>query len=139
MDNRSLYTNIYEFLREVITDIVKKPVIHFAIKSSWVNYQKANEVNPTHNHSGQLSLVWYLNIPQVIREEHLHQESNGACRGLIQFLSSFTSEELLFNPKTSDMFIFDSSHRHQVYPFRSDVERVSFSCNIENIEVSGDI
>ena len=37
-------------------------------------------------------------------------------------------------PKTGDIFIFPAELKHTVYPFTSDVERVTMSFNVFDIE-----
>ena len=37
-------------------------------------------------------------------------------------------------PKTKQIYLFPASLRHTVYPFTSDVERVTLSFNVYNIE-----
>jgi len=96
----------------------------------WVNFQNKNEFNPIHNHSGTFSFVWYIDIPDEIRSEWKSTNSNSQVRGCIQFFSSFTNNHIVLNPKTNDLLIFRSSHPHQVYPFESDVTRISISGNI---------
>ena len=39
----------------------KKP--EYLLSALWINYQKANEFNPPHDHDGALSFVIYLGIP----------------------------------------------------------------------------
>jgi len=62
--------------------------------SIWINRQSAGEYNPTHNHTGYLSYVFYPKIPNVIREEHKAQKGNSKTRGLIQFSSERTNTSL---------------------------------------------
>jgi hypothetical protein len=95
----------------------------------WINYQKRTEYNPRHNHTGLLSFIIYIDIPECIREE---SEDNSVYRGLVQFSSSLTNEALFYRPKTYNIFIFESDHYHQVYPFYSDVTRISMSGNIHS-------
>jgi hypothetical protein len=100
----------------------------------WSNYQKKNEYNPLHNHTGVLSFVYYPKIPEEIRQEYKGQTNNFDTRGLIEFVSSrHASDTLVMNPKSGDLFIFVATHRHQVYPFYNDVTRVSVAGNIYGI------
>lgn len=134
LEDRELYTVFYENLREIVSKTIGFEVMSFTFSGMWVNYQKPNEFNPIHNHTGNLSLVWYLDVPQIIRDEYKKSSSNSPSAGLICFLSQFCrNSEMNFNPNTNDLLLFNSLHRHQVYPYRSDVERVSLSANITNI------
>ncbi len=38
----------------------------------WINFQKAGEFNPLHNHAGDLSVVVYVDIPECIALENTH-------------------------------------------------------------------
>lgn len=132
-----LFKQIMQELGTHIERIVDSGDLKFELRDLWVNYQKPNEYNPTHNHGGIFSFVWYLDIPEEIKTENVNQKSNRPTRGLIEFSSEKTNERITFNPSTSDMFIFRSDHVHSVYPFYSNVERISVSGNIVNLEVNG--
>jgi len=99
----------------------------------WVNEMKPNEYNPLHNHNGVLSFVWYLDVPEEIRKECNNQESNTRSRGLIQFISGLSNDQIRINPRTNDVLIFNSLQRHEVYPFYSNNKRISMAGNITKI------
>lgn len=101
--------------------------------SLWLNVMHRYEHNPTHSHDGVFSFVWYLDIPEEIRQECYNQKSNSKTRGTIQFSSNRTNNSLVLNPKTADVFIFESWHTHQVYPFYTDNERYSMAGNVHSI------
>lgn len=105
----------------------EKPNSHEEV---WVNFQKKNEFNPRHQHTGVLSFVMYVSLPEEIREEHKNAKGNTKTRGLIQFSSEFTNDSLNLNPCEGDILIFQSSHMHQVYPFYSDATRITIAGNI---------
>jgi hypothetical protein len=101
------------------------------LDSMWVNYQKATEYNPIHFHtSGEFSFVIYADIPETVRQEHKQSFGNYKSRGLVQFTSQFTNQNMLFNPSRYTILIFESSHLHQVYPFYSNETRITISGNI---------
>lgn len=106
--------------------------VSFSIIDSdlWVNYQKATEYNPTHSHSGEYSFVIYADIPETIRQEHKQSIGTSRRRGLIEFISQFTNNHMMFNPSKYTILIFESSHLHQVYPFYSNETRTSIAGNI---------
>ncbi len=105
------------------------------LDSLWVNFQKQYDFNPPHNHSGSLSFVIYLNIPDELQAEGAEWHGTGPKPGTIIFQYG---EELplipnkrVFMPKKGDIFIFPASLVHMVVPFRTpDVERISVSGNI---------
>ena len=108
----------------------------YYMKAPWINYQKANEYNPPHNHAGDLSFVTYLQVPDEIKEEcELSKDQRkNTGPGTINFnygvdmacnVSSFVRL-----PRVGDIFIFPSWLKHYVNAFKSDVERISVSGNI---------
>ena len=104
------------------------------ITEPWINYQKANEFNPIHSHHGQYSSVLYIDVPEEIAQENKDGKSNMTCRGQIEFI--YSNDQLGSNgthkiiPKTGDILLFDARLKHCVYPFISDVERISMSFNV---------
>ena len=116
-------------------ETIKTP---FEITSSnlWINFQKKNEYNPRHGHSGDLSFVMFLKIPDELKKENEEKQlvHNNRGSGTIKF---HYGENLPFNkhaheelPNEGDMFIFPAWLQHSVTPFFSDVERISVSGNI---------
>ena len=108
----------------------------YYMKAPWINYQKANEYNPPHNHAGDLSFVTYLQVPDEIKEEcELSKDQRkNTGPGTINFnyglempcnVSSFARL-----PRAGDIFIFPAWLKHYVNAFKSDVERISVSGNI---------
>ena len=105
--------------------------VAIGLKDAWVNFQKKYEYNPVHDHSGIFSFVWYLDIPEEIRQEHKNSKGNTLSRGCIEFSSIFkAASRMRLNPQTNDLLIFASQHEHQVYPFYSDNTRISLAGNI---------
>ena len=105
-------------------------------KSLWINYQKANEYNSPHNHTGDLSFVIYLQIPDAIKKEHemAKGQRNNSGPGAINFdfgvqLPCSVNHVNKF-PQVGDIFIFPGWLYHHVHAFKSDVERISVSGNI---------
>jgi|TARA_R110000744_G_scaffold337414_1_gene442646 hypothetical protein len=89
--------------------------------SAWFNDQKDDEYNPAHDHTGVLSGVLYLKIPEYLPSRKHHNAD-----GSIVFISNecktdgiMTNSTLLLSPEVGDLFLFSSSLKHQVYPFRT--------------------
>ena len=105
----------------------------------WINFQKANEFNPVHTHNGTLSAVIYVDIPEELIQEQAHQtvNSNKYSPGKIDFIygeeGNLSTTMHTFSPKTGDILFFPASLKHTVYPFKSDVERISISFNVYDI------
>jgi len=116
----------------------------FLVTNLWCNFQKANEFNPPHDHSGTLSFVIYLKVPEMIQKECAeHQKVKmSAGPGSISFFigdsdrkNSITQNTFL--PMTGDCFIFPAWLKHWVCPFKSDCTRISVSGNVvDNIPLN---
>ena len=107
----------------------------------WLNVQRAGEFNPAHQHNGDLSVVVYIDIPEAIVEENKnrHSEIKTPVAGVIAFIhgdETFWHRSIDHHqPETGDILIFPSSLKHEVYPFKSEVERISMSFNVYDIKI----
>jgi len=109
---------------------------YWYLDTPWINYQRANEYNPPHNHAGHLSFVIYLQVPEELFKEYeeTKDSSNSGGAGVINFQYG---ESLPFNavgyqqmPQEGMILIFPSWLTHHVFAFKSDVERISVSGNV---------
>jgi len=120
------------------------------VEKLWVNFQKKLEYNPLHIHTGLLSFVLFVDVPEVIHSENnIHNtEPNGYISFLHGNLQELTSSEILtkehqdimrlvrpvnqidIKPVSGDILIFPANLSHTVAAFTSDVTRVSVSGNI---------
>ena len=104
---------------------------NFTLTSLWINYMKANEFNPPHDHGSDLSFILYPDVPAELTQENkdfkgtmrgpggvcwLYGEGNRQCISVVHRM-----------PATRDLFIFPASLKHWVFPFKSNVARVSVS------------
>ena len=104
----------------------------FGVEALWFNYMKANEFNPLHSHSGLISGIVMVKVPLEIAEElNTNIETNARCPGHLEFVIGEHIHRIL--PKEGQIYLFPSSVKHQVYPFSSNVERVTMSWNITEI------
>lgn len=112
---------------------------NFYLENLWINRMKKGEYNPEHNHSGDISFVYYLDVP-----EQIHQEQNSGMsvpHGAIYFtygkdvggypMNHFLDPifDYVHIPKQNELLIFPSYLYHTVQQFDSDVERVSIAGN----------
>ena len=103
----------------------------------WVNFMRNGEWNPVHFHAGQISCVIYLSIPDEINEENKVDpsvaKSNQPTAGKIQWTYGeamhFSQTFYTKTPREQDIFLFPADLKHFVYPFKTNAERVSVSCN----------
>ena len=107
---------------------------NFTLTALWINYMKANEFNPPHDHGSDLSFVLYADVPQELIEENKKFEGTMRGPGGISWIYGQGNRQCISvvhrMPATRDLFIFPAGLQHWVFPFRSNVERVSVSGNI---------
>ena len=106
----------------------------------WVNYQKQNEFNPIHNHTGVYSFVIWMKIPYDSKKQNLKDIARGSNNpqiGNFQFvyadiLGRSESHEYRLSPEyEGTMLFFPAELDHLVYPFyECDEDRISISGNI---------
>ena len=110
----------------------------------WVNLQKKYEFNPLHDHTGELSFVYWINIPYDLENEEQTPSSKGKAisHPVFSFVYpdiSSSSPTCLYNisvDKTYEgqMIIFPSYLQHQVTPFyTSDNYRISVAGNLVQV------
>ena len=112
----------------------KKP--EYLLTALWINYQKANDFNPPHDHDGKLSFVTYLSIPEELKKENAAYTGKSCGPGGIQFIYGNGPRDCItiysIFPEENDMFIFPAWLKHWVAPYRSDVTRISVSGNVHD-------
>ena len=114
----------------------RKKITKFEIKNSWVVRQFQNEYNPIHYHSGHISGVGYLKIPNDFGKTVQQDKKNE--NGRISFLHGnrmFNSSSIFsVYPKVGEFWLFPNYLMHTVYPFYGNEERrsVSFNANVDD-------
>ena len=128
----NIFTLYNHALKQWRKDIKEDPKYH--LEKLWCNFQKKNEFNPPHSHSGELSFVIYLKVPEELKEENKKYNGLSAGPGGITFLygqaEDYTIANHSFFPSEGDMYIFPAYLKHWVYPYKSDCVRVSVSGNV---------
>lgn len=110
--------------------------VKLTLTSLWINYMKNNEFNPIHTHSGDLTFVIYLKIPNKLKEEQKNYIGTDPCGpGGISFINDLKRDKMMVSevnifPEEKECYIFPSKLHHMVFPFKSDCERISVSGNI---------
>ena len=134
------YVNAYiDAVSDYKIDAFKSPPTKWNLDRLWINYQKALEYNPPHHHNGDISFVIYLQIPEeIVKENKKRQgEHNNPGPGMINFDfvhdMPFSISRKTMMPKVGQAFIFPAWLPHHVNAFKSDVERISVSGNINFI------
>lgn len=105
----------------------------------WVNFQKKNEFNPNHRHSGFMSFVIYIKIPYTQKGENEMspgKEANKNCSGQFEFQYTNALGDVSYHNVAVDdlqenmLLLFPAKLSHCVYPFySSDDYRISVSGN----------
>lgn len=105
----------------------------------WINYMKQHEFNPLHVHDGTLSVVAFIDVPEEIDNEREQwvDKTNTFSAGMLEFIHSksiFSPGHAKVIPQTGDLYMFPGDLAHCVYPFKSDVTRISMSFNIFDLQ-----
>ena len=106
---------------------------------AWVNYMNPGDYNPIHQHLDcDISCVIYVDIPKELELEIKDYVGRSLGPGSILFLYGENNRQHLtwheFKPEAGDIFLFPSTLRHTVNPYKSNCQRVSVAINF-NIEV----
>ena len=124
---------IYANAKEWIKQAVNKEINKCEIINSWIVRQFENEYNPLHSHSGHISGVGYLKVPENNGEtiQKSKKENFNGHLQLIHGSKMFLSPVMLnIEPKVGDFYFFPNYMMHVVYPFKnSEEERRSISFN----------
>ncbi len=134
-----LTANVQSYLEQCHRAGVFKPKSELkgmSFEKIWVNYQKKGEWNPPHVHSGDFSMVGYCQVPQELNDEWKFENQKGQdpVGGKIQwnYGTAATHNTTVFGPiipEEGTLYIFPAWLLHFVFPFNSDVTRISFSTN----------
>ena len=114
----------------------KSELKRISFEKLWVNHQKKGEWNPPHHHSGDFSMVGYCQVPQELKNEWKFENQKGQdpVGGKIQWnYGHFSPHNMTVfgpvDPEEGVIYIFPAWLLHFVFPFNSDVTRISFSTN----------
>ena len=99
----------------------------------WVNFSHKGEFNPMHNHGGIFSAVVFIDIPDELDEERESNSFIAKASGCLDFVNE--TQHIIVRPRTGTFYLFPAYLWHLVYPYQSDVERVSMSFNIFDLYV----
>tara|TARA_Y100001970_G_C13923622_1_gene694681 strand:- start:28 stop:654 length:627 start_codon:yes stop_codon:yes gene_type:complete len=130
--------------KEWIKQTIKREINKCDIIDSWIVRQFENEYNPLHSHSGHISGVGYLKVPDDFGEtvqKNKKENFNGHLQ-LVHGAKMFLSPVMLnIEPKVGDFYFFPNYLMHTVYPFKNkSAERRSISFNaLIDQEIYGNI
>jgi Putative 2OG-Fe(II) oxygenase len=101
----------------------------------WIVSQYAGTPSPVHFHSGDISGVMYLKVPDVDADELQEKKTyiSGRQAGYINFLiggkQRFSKSLISFKPRVGDFYLFPGWLLHGAEPFRGSGERRSLAFN----------
>ena len=129
-------SGFFDFLKLAVSKWIEasdsKKITLFEIKKSWIVRQFENEYNPIHYHSGHISGVGYLKIPNDFGktvQKNKKKNENGRLN-FIHGNRMFNSSSIFsINPKVGEFWLFPNYLMHTVYPFYGNEERRSVSFN----------
>ena len=112
----------------------------YYLRTLWVNYQKQNEFNPSHDHTGVYSFVIWMKIPTKHDEQNknpISLKANSHVISAFQFrhldiLGDTRTWTYKMNPEMEGtMLFFPAKLVHEVFPF--------YNCDEDRISISGNI
>ena len=130
--NKGLGKTIHDAVMEYIKISTNKIITKFQFHSVWVVRQFENEYNPIHHHSGHISGVCYLMVPDNFggKSQASKKSNPNGCISLIHGSKHFLSPvQRLITPKVGQFTLFPNYLLHTVYPFKGPGERRSLSFN----------
>ena len=115
------------------------PYVDYTLSSWWVNYQKENEFNPIHGHTGVYSFVLWLKIPTEHAEQNHPSygvtnapEKSNFCFSYTNILGEVCTNSYKMGKRyEGTLLFFPSRLKHIVYPY--------YNCSEDRISVSGNI
>lgn len=132
MASRSIFVNWVQIqAKKYFEKIENRQLMHMSnqlrLEHLWVNFQKAGDFNPIHTHSGLLSFVIYIEVPEFVNEQK--QAGEIGFRYGSQHDLSPSSISIL--PKNQDFLMFPAWLDHYVWPFTfSKGTRISVAGNL---------
>tara|TARA_Y100000591_G_C21728977_1_gene642977 strand:+ start:119 stop:730 length:612 start_codon:yes stop_codon:yes gene_type:complete len=122
-----IFGNVSKYVKTILGKKIKK--IH--IKNFWIVRQFNDEYNPIHYHNGHISGVGYLKIPSKKKNGNSEKSEIDGSIDFINGSKMFLSESIYnHQPKVGDVILFPNYLMHTAYPTKSNLERRSFSFNL---------
>jgi hypothetical protein len=130
----SLAAHTARFIRRYVRCVDRTEVSDVAVDVFWVVSQYAGTPSPVHFHSGDISGVAYLRVPELAsdaREDETY--ISGRQAGFINFViggkQALSKSLISFRPEVGDFYIFPGWLLHGAEPFRGRGERRSLAFN----------
>jgi hypothetical protein len=99
----------------------------------WIVSQYHSTSSPVHFHSGDISGVLFLKVPEIDKHEEIKTYISGRQAGYLNFLDGgkqqFSKSLISFKPQVGDYYVFPGWLLHGAEPFRGAGERRSLAFN----------
>jgi hypothetical protein len=129
----SLATHTASMIKRYLAGMENTRVSRVDFDRFWIVSQYANTPSPVHFHTGDISGVLYLKVPEVDEGEEVRTYISGRHAGYINFLiggkQRFSKSLISFKPRVGDFYIFPGWLLHGAEPFRGSGERRSLAFN----------
>ncbi|MEP3478814.1 MAG: putative 2OG-Fe(II) oxygenase [Fuerstiella sp.] len=125
-------------LRRYVKQVERNDQAGIEIDQCWVVNQYADTASPMHFHSGDLSGVMYLTVPEIAPGQEQKNYISGRKAGYINFLiggkQRFSRSLVSFQPVVADFFVFPAWLLHGAEPFQGTGVRRSLAFNARVID-----
>ena len=134
-DDSSLAALTEQFIVRYLQHVDGMRVDAVEFQAFWIVSQYQSTPSPVHFHSGDLSGVLYLKVPEIANEaaEEMKTYISGRQAGYINFIEGgrqqFSRSIISFKPRVGDFYIFPGWLLHGAEPFRGAGERRSLAFN----------
>ena len=134
-DEHSLAAHTERLITRYLQHVDGMRVDSVEFQAFWIVSQYESTPSPVHFHSGDLSGVLYLRVPDIANEsvEESKTYISGRQAGYINFIDGgrqqFSKSIISFKPKVGDFYIFPGWVLHGAEPFRGTGERRSLAFN----------
>jgi len=134
-ESESLATVTARLIQRYLARLEGTEVSSVRFEHFWVVSQYAGSPSPVHFHSGDLSGVLYLKVPELDPQVDEHELTyiSGRQAGYINFLAGgnqrFAKSLISFKPRVGDFYVFPGWLLHVAEPFKGRGERRSMAFN----------
>lgn len=129
----SLATHTADMIKRYLAGMENTRVSRVEYENFWIVSQYAGTPSPVHFHTGDISGVMYLKVPEIDEGEEARTYISGRQAGYINFLiggkQRFSKSLISFKPRVGDFYIFPGWLLHGAEPFRGAGERRSLAFN----------
>ena len=127
--NMFVKTHLKQQGDELDKKIAEQNIKSIELHNSWIVNSIKGDFNPPHMHFGMISAAGWLMMPKSV-EENKEREHAGWIEFLFADPHPFVIPKYAVKPEVGKIFFFPNWLQHQVYPFRGDGIRRSFSFNV---------